>query len=689
MQQTTSITLGVCQFEVLTDGDRFLGLGKISIGDTLVRSGRLPIRPKTQSYTGVTMTGLRFAGIEQHEREARITVIGEFRQMDIKPMRDHSFDPIHETGDWDHEGIAGSGQFDIVLRLATDAFNGVEFHGFSYHYAYRSEDVPLFYILDMASWELDGDIEGATAVSQSSCSAPVAVFSAEKAWTTEGVMHWTKPGEVPNRTMTHNLPRWASHQSFDFQYKGEKTLIGVFDKVDLIRTLLQREAGKAELKCFDKHIFDQTLAVETTAKKMLVNVEAKTETDQKNIWSWIFDEVADRARAEYGLREEPVTPKLSINFWEHFTIDSYRRDLLPAAEALGIKQLFIDNVNKSAMTEGCPHPDNTFNMCCGHEYEPAPLLGGVNGIKRFVDDCHALGIEPFSWTNNDQSISSPLNHWYKPEYTDMYVIMEDCRTKYGGAYTNVFNIWSFNSSRARTMWVEALKKNREQTGLSGYLFDSFYNLGFMAIDYRDAKPRTMWRQLLTSFKELQDAGVHFMIESFGPFGQVQHGCPADYNIENIFACYKIGLGTGYTTIPGTQELKDVSAKDAQQLHYILAHMSDPAIPVFINNVRVDKVWGDCHKQTLADFYQQREFMQRRYLQEDGQAVLWHDAAGSQATLWNFADRAVVLPGSVSDVTTGQALPRTEYYQLAAGHTYVITGVAELPTRVERLQLAAK
>jgi hypothetical protein len=31
--------------------------------------------------------------------------------------------------------------------------------------------------------------------------------------------------------MTHNLPRWASHGAFDFQFKGDRTLIGVFERV--------------------------------------------------------------------------------------------------------------------------------------------------------------------------------------------------------------------------------------------------------------------------------------------------------------------------------------------------------------------------------------------------------------------------------------------------------------------------
>lgn len=187
-------------------------------------------------------------------------------------MRDHSFDPIHDTEDWDVRRVAGTGELGLVLRPAADSFNGVAFSGFTYHYEYRSDDVPLFYLLDRANWEIDGDIVGATVVSQSSCSDPVVRIEPETFWTTEGLIYWEP--DMPNPVMTHNLPRWASHQAFDFQYKGDCTLIGVFERVDLIRTLLRREPGKPELKTFDKHIFDQAFAFATSPKKVMDNTSA-------------------------------------------------------------------------------------------------------------------------------------------------------------------------------------------------------------------------------------------------------------------------------------------------------------------------------------------------------------------------------------------------------------------------------
>jgi len=667
-KQNTIISIGNTHVELLQREQEFIGLGKIWIGDTLVRSGRLPLRPYTQTFTGLELSGLYLIGVEQAADEIRIRLKAHFTPLPVKVMRDHSFDPIHELGDWDQEMVAFQGQLDLVIEPAKDEFNGVKFSGFSYHWEYKSTDVLLFWLLDRASWELNGDITGATAVSQSACSAPVATFDRDNTWSTEGVLPALIDQGHPNPCMTHNLPRWASHGSFDFQYKGDRTLIGVFDHVELIRSVICRDASKPELKHFDKYIFDQALEVKTVPKKILLNTEDKSEIGQQNVWTWIHEDVENRARAEFGLKQEPLVPRIGHNFWRDFTIDSYFKDMLPAAIGIGCKQLFVDNLNKSDMTEG----GVSTNMCNGHEYEIAPKLGGPEKLKGFVARAGEHGIQIMSWTNNDQSYGSPFNLQHAdPKYREWWVQMEDTRLAYGGAYTNTFTIWDFNNDVARQYWIDSLKKIREETGLNGYLFDSFYNLGFMPVSYRDGKPRTMWRKLLEAFKTLQDADVHFLIESFGPFGQPQHGHPSSYNFSTVFAAYRVGLGNDSSTVPTGMALKDVTPKSAAGVYYALAHMAFVGIPLFEGGRRIDQVWTAEHKQALSDYLTVLPHLHRRILQEDGLGVIWQDATGESSTLFNFKPRSLTLTGQVTDVTNGGVLPSADGYYLEACHTYRI------------------
>ena len=159
---------------------------------------------------------------------------------------------------------------------------------------------------------------------------------------------------------------------------------------------------------------------------------------------------------------------------------------------------------------------------------------------------------------------------------------------------------------------------------------------------------------------------------------MQHGHSSQYNIPNIFVCYKVGVGNDYTTVPTGHPLKDMTADDAEGVYYSLAHMASCHMPLhFPDGRRIDDVWTAEHRRALADYHAAVRQMNRRYLQEDGKSVIWHDYAGKRATIFNFATRRVALPGKVKCLSTGQSLPVAASYDLQANHTYVITG-ADLP-----------
>jgi len=681
--QRQVVQVGNNQLEILTSKETFSGIGKVWIGGTLVRSGRLPWQPMTVSFGGQELGELKLAGLDKEGKGLALRLKALFRPAFTKPMWDHSTDPIHETGDWDAPPIAGEGDLSIVFAPAADRIEEVAFEGLSFHYEYSSRNVPLYFIYDMCSWELDGDIEGATAISQSSCSDPVATFRKETRWTTEGLIHWEDAKSKANPVMTHNLPRWASHQAFDYQFKGNHTLIGLWDKVGLIRSVLRRDSGKPELKVFDKYIFDNALRVCTPAKRILLNCEPRSWVGQQNLWTWTLDEVHRRARAEFGIREEPLHQRLGMNYWWNFTIDTYYRDLLPAAAACGFDAVFVDNLHKSDATE-CR---NMGNMCSSHQFEVAPKLGGSAKLKEFIGRCRHHGITVYAWANPSQSTASPLFRGWNSESdrlksTTWWIRMPDTRSPYCGAYIPEGCGIDLTIDIARNYWTGCLKKIKRETGLNAYLWDSFYNSAFMPVSHSDCSPHTMWRGVLQALKEMQDAGLHFMIESFGPFGEVQHGCPGSYGLGNLFACYKIMLGSGYTTIPSGTEKPRPLPYPPGDYYRILADMSKPNYPLFYGKTRIDEVFGEEHRRIMRDFNRNRRFMHRRFLQEDGRGILWHDAKGRRATLWNFTDRTVRLPGVVTDVTTGKRLPIANVYTLVARHTYTIAGIEPLPRTVQ-------
>ena len=680
-RNTKMFKLANCRFELLTETDdvTFIGIGKIWIGDTLVRSGRLPIVPYSQSFVGAELSSLSLLETIEGEEALMIRVRASFTKLPVQLMRDHSFDPIHDLNDWDEADETGEGIFTLLIKPSQQSFNSCDFSGFSYQYIYESATVPLFYILDKASWEINGDINGATIYSQSSCSDPVVTIEPTTAFTTEGVLFFLDVTSNYNRCMTHNLPRWASHQAFDFQFRGNQTLIGLFDHVDLIRSVLVHEAGKAELKTIDKHIFDQTYQFETSAKSILLNNTPKNDVDQQNIWSWIFDSVHRRAREEFGLKEQPPIPIFQHHHWQNYTIDTYYKDIVPACSLIGMQAIYAENFKKSDASEVNHLPNG--NMCGSMEYEIAPSKGGIKKFTEYIERCHKLGIKNYMWTNTYVSLAAEMNSEHRCDKDSWYCSMEDTRLKYGGAYTSVSSNLDFSNPRAYRYWVDAHKKIVEQSGLDGYFIDSFYNLFFMPVSYGQGRPHTMWRQALQAMKELQDFGIGWHIESFGPFGQPGHGHPSSYNLDKIFICYYVGIGDDYVTVPVAGAAVKVNFhQDYKLLYYQFANKVPITAPLTIDGKRIDEVYGEEHRRVIAEYHRLLPEMYTRYLQDDAQSVLWHDQLKEQALIWNFNARNVALPGIVTDITTGKELPRAEVYFLDATHVYRVSG-CELPVRI--------
>jgi hypothetical protein len=441
-------SLGTTHVELLTEGSTFVGLGQIRIGDVLVRSGRLPIRPYTQSFTGWELSRLDLAGVDETRGAIRIRLAATFKPLEVQLLRDHSFDPIHDVTDWDAPQTQQA-KLDLVIEPASERFDRYRFDGFSYRYEYDGPEVPIFYLYDRASWELDGNIEGATVFNQSACSDPVVTFKPDTTWSTEGILFFLVEQGNANPIMTHNLPRWADHQAWDYQFKDGRTLIGVYDRVELIRSVLRREAGKPELKCFDKHIFDETTKFTTARKQILINQDRRSLVAEQNLWTWMFDELHERARKEFGLKEQPPVPLTGHHYWTNYNIDTSYRDIVPAAEAIGARAIFTENFKRSDASER--NPLISGNMCCSHEYEISPEMGGQTKFTDYVARCHKKGIKNFMWTNTYVSLQAKMNQQQRDE-RGWYMAMEDTRIKYGGAYTMVSSNLDLKSPEARAYW---------------------------------------------------------------------------------------------------------------------------------------------------------------------------------------------------------------------------------------------
>ena len=82
------VTLGNCTFEIREDNGEFLGIGSITINDVYVRSGRLPISPYMQTFSGHSLSKLEIADIIKSDNEIKIKLRAFFSPMPVKLMKD-------------------------------------------------------------------------------------------------------------------------------------------------------------------------------------------------------------------------------------------------------------------------------------------------------------------------------------------------------------------------------------------------------------------------------------------------------------------------------------------------------------------------------------------------------------------------------------------------------------------------
>ena len=653
MSDMKQVTMGDCTFDLLTQGERFEGLGRISIGGMAVRGGRLPLIAYSQSFMGLETADYTVKSIEQTAAKISIHLSVAFRPVPMRQALDWNLDHVMDTSDWDKAGAPTRADMTLHITSASDSFGGVQFRGFSYSWEY-SGTVPLYWILDRASWELGGDLRGATAYSQSLYINPSATFDGDASWSTELAL---APDAKGNRDILQFWPRWMCLQPFDFQFNNDAVLAGVFEKVGMIRSVLKRDAGASELKMLDRHVFNESTHVQTVPKKILLAIGKRSLSAQRNLWTSILDSTKTRALAEIGMK--PILPATSIqqDFWVKHTFDSYRKDLLPAAIATEVATMRVGNINRSDASQGLAG-----NQCESHEYVVAESLGGTAQLKGLVDDAKRHGIEVYSWTSTAQSPNSPIFR-EKRNQPGWFVRMEDGRQAFGGIHSTEFQFLNLAHEEPRKYWIDSLKKIKDETGVTGYFWDMATNVSFIPVDYLDMHPRTMWRESLSAAKELQDAGIT-LDGLCGPFVRPGPGGNGGYSSwDNLFLSYQL--------VFSPQD--DTTLWTPQEMYRIFAHGSVPMLNLFYGDVRIDTLFTDQHRQVMREFRALSGRLQTRKLRDDGAAVEWPQQDGV-LLVCNLVERPAGLQGRVRDLTSQTDLTQaTDHrYQLLAQHTYEVT-----------------
>jgi hypothetical protein len=678
-----TLRFGNVEIDLLRRGRELLGIGEIRIGGLAVRSGDLPLRPFAATHDGIQYDRYEIDSVQATSRRVvlRTRALGTIAP--VAALLDHSLDPVWSTRPWDGRVVAED-RLEWVFEAAECAIGDRVADGFRYGFRFRSPRRELYFILDRATWELEGDAHGVTLLRQQMGTDPRVTLRARTAYSTSACI-----GYPINPVMTHDVPRWASEQAFDYQYKRGHALIGLFDRVGLIRSIIARSPGERQIRHFDKHLFDQAATVETVPKFIGLLRDLGDDTAQANGWTRVFDVAQDTALAEFGMRRTASRTTLSHNFWHSFTADSYREDLLPAAAALGFQQLFIDPLWENDMTKaraGQLPAGMGGNMCCPHEYRVAEVLGGVAGYRRLAADARAQGVELISWIGSHQSVLSP----YLNAHPAQIIKLADGRHWYGSGYDCIRGMDL--TSPFGDMFEAAVLQAHRDTGVAGFLYDSFYNFGWMPVNFHSPDPadaanlhkgalkaHTQWRRLCQMMAAWQKAGLHMLIESLGPWGQPQHGVQGAYHRDGseVFA-YPCALALGYSVIPVPGAA--VRGEAPPDFYYrLLANQAPTTLNLWVNGpggkrLRIDQAASPLIRQGNLDYRAVLPLMHARTILSGDAGVLWAPARGAKRVLFSYRKQLFpAAPGTrCRDCTSGaRSVAGARGLAVEAHHTYVL------------------
>lgn len=672
----------VLQLEI-QDG-HLRSIGSITINGAALRNPGTRFLPWFDSYEGEIFRSFRFEGVEQRGATTviRTTALSDPDTL-FRERRDSSGDPCFRNASWD--AAPKEARFDICLEAADADIDGRKFSGFRYWFEYVGE-LPIHRLVDRQTWEVGGNLDDVTICLRNWLTPPRMKIAKETTYSTVGLDKWATllPGNL--------WGRWSLLPGFDLQYGQAGILVGCFDQVSLIRTVVETNAGDDSLRVLDMHLFAQAKKVATNPKTILHCPDRLDDVDALNLWTRLQDRELERGQAQFGIpKEDPPGITFSLNVWRNVNFDTTYEEVIDVASEFGGDYVFIDvvfeheqslNEEVDKMMPPEQQKQHVFGkkrrdcMCSIIDWTVNETWGGEAALKRLCDRARAKGVKILSWMSTHASPNSYLNDATHPETKELargaggvFAGKESGRHPDTGYPASC---WTFNLNTPVTEWLrDRLIGVCKRTGLAGYLWDSFSNLGWWQVDYSQGDLRPQVDRMGQLYADLAKAGLYLKPEGLVSFSS--HSCCGLHG-GNVYAdnllgySYNTGIALWFNDGGHDQasnyENRILRGEQAVDLLFqCLAHKRVPALNFHLvprNEWHAPSVAEI--KRVLAIYKTQRHRMIRRTLLKDGLGVRWD--GGDQPVL--FAFKAAPAPAGARDAATGETVGSFE-----ANHAYFL------------------
>ena len=536
-------------------------LGAVSIAGVPLRDpAAARFLPWFDTYDGAVFDRFRCRGVVQRGAQTVLeTIAVASHDYPFRERRDASGDLCLRDRSWD--APATEARLDIVLEPVRLSVGGHAFSGCRYWFEYASDTLAIHRLLDRQTWAPGGTLAGQAICLRNWLMPAHCPLGQDRAYSTVGLDKWSA-------LMPGNLwARWSLLPGFELLYGPPGALLGCFDQVSCVRSILESNVGEDSLRVVDAHYFAAAKSVRTNPKTIAFCPDRLSETDACNLWTALTDRDRTLAARQFGIAGDgPPQIVFSHNQWRDFHFDRTYEEVITAAADFGADAVFIDpvwehgeafNMEVRAHVPAAQRAGTMLerrfqqNMCCTYELRVADVLGGEAGLKRLCDRAGARGVRLLSWMAAHLSPNSPLRE--KPGALGhgghgVFAAKESGRhpdTGYAG------DCWTLNLNAPVYAYVrDQILGVCQRTGLGGFLWDSFSNLGWWQVDYSDGSMRPQFDRMGTLYAELVRAGLYLMPEGLAAFsshnclgqhsGDLYGGAQAAYAYNSNMAFYSHG-----------------------------------------------------------------------------------------------------------------------------------------------------
>lgn len=697
--------------ELIERDGEFLGLGSVRVNGTVLRSGERPMFVEIRNPWGVELCHYKISARKDTAEGARLSFRMARREGGPMEWMVHEVRARVNTSDWSVGPVpAGDTTLEMELLPVTRCVGGREYTGFSYRYHFRSRSLPIYKILDRATWEIGGSILG-NELWLRNCFVPSiqAFESAEQFHSTE----WYIP-DCANPSALQFMTLQTEFQGFSFTAAPAGVLVTWVPEVAHVRSLWEKPRGATVLAHLHEHCGDLSREFSTAPMEVLWSSGGRDRVGLINDHEAWRELVYDTLHAKAGLRREYVSTYGMIEEWTPADLEKYRVRGLPKLLGAGMKTIYLANHFQNNM--------NTWgvsNFCCTVDYKVAESVGEER-LGAFCRDARAGGAHVEMWGNTAistlnlifdkrQGASDRLR--FLPREDSIMAALDLNRSFVRNAsnaidadhYTPVFAVLNLRDPAVVDYWLKRWKDAHNRIGLGGIFLDSSCNLssdkfhyiqntgahlagatsdqGHLLGVYRpahepEASIHSQYHAHLHLMAEMQRIGYVYCNEDIGVFGIHRHGPPLRARLDSLFlwsdciASFEPGAIRDAGRDPGDVFFRGLAYRMMWALHW--DPVKDELTFRYGGAHGPDDLPGPFHFALYRVFQTVREAMKgRRTVLPEERGVLYGGV--DCGVLWACAAFTLPLerPVEVREVSSGNVVLAEGEFHAAARQVYLL------------------